>query len=88
VTLKLPEAEVGVTDEKMLVRGDDRREGQAAPSQPRDSRPPRQGRRRYVTDQCSVCGRFVGLYPMGFYCDTHCYRCVCVRCPGFREPPR
>jgi hypothetical protein len=42
----LPEAEAGVGDEQRLAAGADRREGQAAPSQPRDSRPPRQGQLR------------------------------------------
>ena len=42
---------------------------------------------RRTTDRCLSCGRFVGHYPVGFYCDTHCSRCVCTRCPGFREPP-
>ena len=40
-----------------------------------------------MTDRCTVCGRFVGHYPVGFYCDTHCSRCICTRCPGFRESP-
>lgn len=40
-----------------------------------------------LTDSCSMCGRFVGRYPVGFYCDTHCHRCVCNACPEFRGRP-
>jgi len=47
---------------------------------------------RYVTpvtrrcsDRCEGCGRFVGHYPAGFYCDTHCSRCVCQHCPATRK---
>jgi hypothetical protein len=39
----LPEAEAGVGGEQGLAGGVDRCEGEATPSQPRDSRPPRQG---------------------------------------------
>lgn len=43
--------------------------------------------RRMTVDRCTICGRFVGWYPIGFYCDTHCRRCECSRCPSRREPP-
>lgn len=33
-----------------------------------------------MTDQCLLCGQFVGLYPQGFRCDVHCRRCRCSRC--------
>lgn len=49
---ELPVAEAGVAVRVELARGVDRREGVAAPSQPRDFRPPRQG-------QCEQCGRLV-----------------------------
>lgn len=39
-------------------------------------------------DKCLSCGKFVGRYPNGFCCDTHCWRCVCTQCPGFRQPLR
>lgn len=37
-------------------------------------------------DQCAVCGRFVGRYPVGFCCDTHCASCTCHRC-AVPDPP-
>jgi hypothetical protein len=53
----LPEAEAGVGDEQGLAAGVDRSEGEATPSQPRDSRPPRQGHGQRV--KCQVCGRML-----------------------------
>lgn len=37
--------------------------------------------RRRMPDRCGSCGRFVGFYPVGFVCDTHCASCTCPNCP-------
>jgi hypothetical protein len=42
-------------------------------------RPPRRAAR--LPDRCDSCGRFVGFYPVGFVCDTHCASCSCPSCP-------
>lgn len=43
---------------------------------------------RRLPDRCLQCGRFVGFYPVGFHCDTHCYSCVCNYCDDQgRETP-
>jgi hypothetical protein len=42
----------------------------------------REMERRRLPDRCEQCGRFVGYYPAGFYCDRHCAACVCRCCPG------
>jgi hypothetical protein len=46
---------------------------------------PRQSKRR-LPDRCGICGRFVGYYPVGFYCDRHCHACICFECPGVDGP--
>lgn len=38
------------------------------------------GTPRRVLDRCEVCGCFVGYYPVGFHCDTHCSQCTCTKC--------
>lgn len=35
--------------------------------------PPSQSRR--LPDRCQRCGRFVGIYPVGFYSDRYCRAC-------------
>lgn len=49
--------------------------------EPHESKSPRR-----LPDRCLQCGRFVGLYPVGFYCDTHCSACICAQCPGVTGP--
>lgn len=39
-----------------------------------------------IPDRCLQCGRFVGVYPVGFLCDTHCRNCICSTCPGVDGP--
>lgn len=39
--------------------------------------------KRRTVDRCTICGQFIGWYPVGFHCDTHCHRCECPRCPSF-----
>lgn len=34
-----------------------------------------------VLDRCAICGRFVGWYPINFFCDRHCRNCACRNCP-------
>lgn len=41
---------------------------------------------RRSVDRCLMCGRFVGFYPVGFYCDRHCHDCICSDCPGVDGP--
>lgn len=43
-------------------------------------------RERRVLDRCGICGQFIGFYPVNFYCDHHCWRCICSRCPGVDGP--
>jgi hypothetical protein len=40
----------------------------------------RQGATIRFPDRCLQCGRFVGRYPVGFCCDTHCKTCICSNC--------
>lgn len=40
----------------------------------------RQAADRRLPDRCEVCGRFIGQYPVGFYCDVHCRDCTCRHC--------
>jgi hypothetical protein len=46
----------------------------------------REMERRRLPDRCEQCGRFVGYYPAGFYCDRHCAACACGCCPGVDGP--